>query len=95
MNLLNDLTEGEEEKEKHSTDSSKPMTTDSHTHAHLRKCTIQAMSNLLNANIDSGLTHSIGKDSVHFMAICDAIKQNESELGKKTPKVTNEIEHYY
>ncbi len=58
MNLLNDLTEGEEEK---SVDSSKPVTTDTHTHAHLRKCTIQAMSNLLNANIDSGLTHSIGK----------------------------------
>ena len=56
MKLLNDLTEGEEEKSVESRQQG-----DTQTHAHLRKCTIQAMSNLLNANIDSGLTHSIGK----------------------------------
>lgn len=28
----------------------------------LRNATIQAMSNLLSANIDSGLMHSIGKE---------------------------------
>ncbi|XP_071790650.1 neurofibromin-like isoform X1 [Asterias amurensis] len=55
MKLLNDLTEGEEEKSVESRQQG-----DTQTHAHLRKCTIQAMSNLLNANIDSGLTHSIG-----------------------------------
>lgn len=47
MNLLNDCSDASEvEKDKLST---------------LRNATIQAMSNLLSANIDSGLMHSIGK----------------------------------
>ncbi|XP_038058629.1 neurofibromin-like isoform X2 [Patiria miniata] len=55
MKLLNDLTEGEEDKATEGRQQG-----DTQTQAHLRKCTIQAMSNLLSANIDSGLTHSIG-----------------------------------
>ncbi|XP_071848474.1 neurofibromin-like isoform X2 [Apostichopus japonicus] len=55
MNLLNETSEGEEEK---SNGVKTPTTTDN-VNANLRTYTIQAMTNLLNANIDSGLTHSI------------------------------------
>lgn len=54
MNLLNDCNEAEctgiEENPRQR--AGKPNT--------LRNATIQAMSNLLSANIDSGLMHSIG-----------------------------------
>ena len=30
-------------------------------HDNLHQCTVAAMSNLLSANIDAGLTHAIGK----------------------------------
>lgn len=54
MNLLNECSEAApEEKDRHRLQSSKL--------GELRTCTIQAMSNLLSANIDSGLMHSIGE----------------------------------
>lgn len=47
--------------------------------ANLRGSTVQAMSNMLSANIDSGLMHSIGefvtnftRCSEHLAAICHA-----------------------
>ena len=54
MNLLNDSTENQEEVPlpRQRVQSNKNNT--------LRQATIQAMSNLLSANIDSGLMHSIG-----------------------------------
>lgn len=56
MNLLNDCNDAaEDEKVK----SAKLST--------LRNATIQAMSNLLSANIDSGLMHSIG--NFHFIKL--------------------------
>lgn len=55
MNLLSDCQEAQEvEKE-----SARPRNVAQL--ALLRTATIQAMSNLLSANIDSGLMHSIGK----------------------------------
>ena len=57
MKLLNDVMDREEEKSVESTRSP----TETNNQSSLRKCTIQAMSNLLSANIDSGLRHSIGK----------------------------------
>ena len=56
MNLLNDCSEEEQDK---AMDPNRKRST-SNLSA-LRNCTVQAMSNLLNANIDSGLMHSIGK----------------------------------
>ena len=55
MNLLNDSTENQEEVPlaRQRVQSNKNNT--------LRQATIQAMSNLLSANIDSGLMHSIGE----------------------------------
>ena len=38
----------------------------------LRNITVQAMSNLLNANIDSGLMHAIGKPHVDI-SICSIL----------------------
>ncbi|XP_030848330.1 neurofibromin isoform X1 [Strongylocentrotus purpuratus] len=55
MKLLNDVMDREEEKSVESTRSP----TETNNQSSLRKCTIQAMSNLLSANIDSGLRHSI------------------------------------
>jgi len=55
MNLLNDCSEEEQDK---AMDPNRKRST-SNLSA-LRNCTVQAMSNLLNANIDSGLMHSIG-----------------------------------
>jgi len=57
MNLLNDCSEEEQDK---AMDPNRKRST-SNLSA-LRNCTVQAMSNLLNANIDSGLMHSIGKN---------------------------------
>lgn len=55
MNLLNDSTENQEEVPlaRQRMQSNKNNT--------LRQATIQAMSNLLSANVDSGLMHSIGQ----------------------------------
>ncbi|KAF2359602.1 Ras GTPase-activating protein [Trinorchestia longiramus] len=56
MNLLNDCTEAQEQMEKDPTRQRLPPGKLSA----LRTAAIQAMSNLLSANIDSGLMHSIG-----------------------------------
>ena len=57
MNLLNDCSEVE--------DDGQPVVGRkrgmSRRLASLRHCTVLAMSNLLNANVDSGLMHSIGQ----------------------------------
>ena len=56
MNLLNDCTESQEQMEKDPNVREQPPG----TLTALRSAAIQAMSNLLSANIDSGLMHSIG-----------------------------------
>lgn len=56
MNLLNDCSEVEDEGQQVA-GRKRGM---SRRLASLRHCTILAMSNLLNANVDSGLMHSIG-----------------------------------
>ena len=56
MNLLNDCTEAQEQMEK---DPSRQRLPQGKLSA-LRSAAIQAMSNLLSANIDSGLMHSVG-----------------------------------
>lgn len=58
MNLLNDCSE-EATEEKCAPDLARKRT--SSNLSALRNCTVLAMSNLLNANIDSGLMHSIGE----------------------------------
>ena len=60
MNLLNDCSEDivEDTKRPNETRGVKINCTNT-----LRNCTVLAMSNLLNANIDSGLMHSIGECS--------------------------------
>ena len=85
MNLLNDCSEaGNDEKEsgargKHSNAIQSKNS--------LRNATIQAMSNLLSANIDSGLMHSIGlgyhKDlqtRAAFMEVLTKILQQGTEF---------------
>lgn len=59
MNLLNDCSEecGDDKV----ADGSRKRT--SSNLSALRNCTVLAMSNLLNANIDSGLMHSIGRST--------------------------------
>lgn len=57
MNLLNDCSEVEDE----SAQTGGRKRGMSRRLASLRHCTVLAMSNLLNANVDSGLMHSIGK----------------------------------
>jgi neurofibromin 1 len=56
MNLMNDCNDAQEVEKDLTRQrmSAGKLTT-------LRNVTIQAMSNLLSANIDSGLMHSIGK----------------------------------
>lgn len=56
MNLLNDCSDATEEKDVVSRQRVAVGKLNT-----LRNATIQAMSNLLSANIDSGLMHSIGK----------------------------------
>lgn len=56
MNLLNDCSDAQDMEK----DVSRQRVSDGKL-ATLRNATIQAMSNLLSANIDSGLMHSIGK----------------------------------
>ena len=53
----------------------------------LRNCTVLAMSNLLNANIDSGLMHSIGlgyhrdpQTRAAFMEVLTKILQQGTEV---------------
>lgn len=55
--------------------------------SHLRNCTVQAMSNLLSANIDSGLMHSIGlgyhrdpQTRAAFMEVLTKILQQGTEF---------------
>lgn len=57
MNLLNDCSEPEDDGQQ-VPGRKRGM---SRRLASLRHCTVLAMSNLLNANVDSGLMHSIGK----------------------------------
>ncbi len=57
MNLLNDCSEVEDEGQQVA-GRKQGM---SRRLASLRHCTVLAMSNLLNANVDSGLMHSIGE----------------------------------
>ena len=59
MNLLNDCSE--EATEEKVGEAGRKRT--SSNLSALRNCTVLAMSNLLNANIDSGLMHSIGEDA--------------------------------
>ena len=68
MNLLNDCSEEEQDK---ALDPNRKRST-SNLSA-LRNCTVQAMSNLLNANIDSGLMHSIGKWLIELFDILQNI----------------------
>lgn len=70
MNLLNDCNEAEcnaiEENPSYPRQRAGKLNT-------LRNATIQAMSNLLSANIDSGLMHSIGKqlfDTMNLLYYC-------------------------
>lgn len=58
MNLLNDCSDVAQEVEGKETGRQRVNASKLNT---LRNATIQAMSNLLSANIDSGLMHSIGK----------------------------------
>lgn len=57
MNLLNDCSEVEDDGQQVA-GRKRGM---SRRLASLRHCTVLAMSNLLNANVDSGLMHSIGE----------------------------------
>ncbi|XP_064817580.1 neurofibromin-like [Oncorhynchus masou masou] len=83
MNLLNDCSEVE--------DDGQPVVGRkrgmSRRLASLRHCTVLAMSNLLNANVDSGLLHSIGlgyhKDlqtRATFMEVLTKILQQGTEF---------------
>ncbi|XP_022248395.1 neurofibromin-like, partial [Limulus polyphemus] len=81
MNLLNECSEVPEEK-----DVNRQRVQTSKL-SELRTCTIQAMSNLLSANIDSGLMHSIGlgyhKDlqtRAAFMEVLTKILQQGTEF---------------
>lgn len=67
MNLLNDSTEIQEDV---------PLTrqrVQSNKNNTLRQATIQAMSNLLSANIDSGLMHSIGQYHKQFISLVNLL----------------------
>lgn len=70
INLLGDCSESPDEKE-----LGKPKVFSS-KHNNLRSATIQAMSNLLSANIDSGLMHSICKFSMVELKRYTAKKKN-------------------
>ncbi|XP_012944812.1 neurofibromin, partial [Aplysia californica] len=82
MNLLNDCSDEEQDK---ALDPNRKRSM-SNLSA-LRNCTVQAMSNLLNANIDSGLMHSIAlgyhKDPqtrAAFMEVLTKILQQGTEF---------------
>ncbi|XP_067253752.1 neurofibromin isoform X2 [Chanodichthys erythropterus] len=83
MNLLNDCSEVEDEGQQ-VVGRKRGM---SRRLASLRHCTVLAMSNLLNANVDSGLMHSIGlgyhKDlqtRATFMEVLTKILQQGTEF---------------
>ncbi|XP_056592096.1 neurofibromin isoform X2 [Triplophysa dalaica] len=83
MNLLNDCSEVEDEGQQVA-GRKRGM---SRRLASLRHCTVLAMSNLLNANVDSGLMHSIGlgyhKDlhtRATFMEVLTKILQQGTEF---------------
>ncbi|KAH0511460.1 Neurofibromin [Microtus ochrogaster] len=83
MNLLNDCSEVEDENAQ-AGGRKRGM---SRRLASLRHCTVLAMSNLLNANVDSGLMHSIGlgyhKDlqtRATFMEVLTKILQQGTEF---------------
>ncbi|XP_063002910.1 neurofibromin isoform X4 [Elgaria multicarinata webbii] len=83
MNLLNDCSEVEDE----SAQAGGRKRGMSRRLASLRHCTVLAMSNLLNANVDSGLMHSIGlgyhKDlqtRATFMEVLTKILQQGTEF---------------
>ncbi|XP_022522936.1 neurofibromin isoform X7 [Astyanax mexicanus] len=83
MNLLNDCSEVEEDGQQVA-ERKRGM---SRRLASLRHCTVLAMSNLLNANVDSGLMHSIGlgyhKDlqtRATFMEVLTKILQQGTEF---------------
>ncbi|XP_022666414.1 neurofibromin-like isoform X2 [Varroa destructor] len=96
MNLLNECAEIPEDCKDVVTPSMPTVTTVTTRNSHrlhsvklseLRTCTIQAMSNLLSANIDSGLMHSIGlgyhKDlqtRAAFMEVLTKILQQGTEF---------------
>jgi len=67
MNLLNDCSE--EATEEKCNEGPVRKCASSNLSA-LRNCTVLAMSNLLNANIDSGLMHSIGQCNLFTPLIC-------------------------
>ncbi|XP_013381612.1 neurofibromin-like [Lingula anatina] len=82
MNLLNDCSEESDDKVM---DATRKRT--SSNLSSLRNCTVLAMSNLLNANIDSGLMHSIGLGYHHdpqtraaFMEVLTKILQQGTEF---------------
>ncbi|KAK2156732.1 hypothetical protein LSH36_206g01021 [Paralvinella palmiformis] len=84
MNLLNDCSE-EATEEKCAADGTRKRT--SSNLSALRNCTVLAMSNLLNANIDSGLMHSIGlgyhrdpQTRAAFMEVLTKILQQGTEF---------------
>ena len=85
MNLLNDCSDGSSSSEdKETTGIRKHVQPNNNS---LRNATIQAMSNLLSANIDSGLMHSIGlgynKDlqtRAAFMEVLTKILQQGTEF---------------
>ena len=85
MNLLNDCSDGSStNEEKEPTGIRKHVQPNNNS---LRNATIQAMSNLLSANIDSGLMHSIGlgynKDlqtRAAFMEVLTKILQQGTEF---------------
>ncbi|KAG8587296.1 hypothetical protein GDO81_005630 [Engystomops pustulosus] len=83
MNLLNDCSEVEDD----GTQTGGRKRGMSRRLASLRHCTVLAMSNLLNANVDSGLMHSIGlgyhKDlqtRATFMEVLTKILQQGTEF---------------
>ena len=66
MNILNRCYEGQENRDP------KSNTLAPHF-LNLRGSTVQAMSNMLSANIDSGLMHSIGNISIILQVLFYAI----------------------
>lgn len=75
MNLLNDCSEVEDEGQAVG-GRKRGM---SRRLASLRHCTVLAMSNLLNANVDSGLMHSIGNSVAHWGQF-SSLERNLAEL---------------
>ncbi|XP_064619782.1 neurofibromin-like isoform X5 [Lineus longissimus] len=82
MNLLNDCAEEAEDKAMDTTRKRSGSNLSA-----LRNCTVTAMSNLLNANIDSGLMHAIGlgyhrdpQTRAAFMEVLTKILQQGTEF---------------